>query len=156
MCIDYMCISHDLRKCTLWHMPSDSDQPAYPLFIYRTTRSLVIQWASSQDSDWAAHMYRLVLVFTGHTFQKVYFQMVWLIYKPLNTQDESRPRWLSWMRRPTGDQEVTGSTPAEVGNILSWRLIMKYFLRSFSPFRWFKKGSCQFLAKECAQYWLTA
>ena len=35
-------------------------------------------------------------------------------------------------------------------------LIMKYFLRSFSPVRWFKKGSCQFLAKECAQYWLTA
>ena len=67
-----------------------------------------------------------------------------------------RPRWLSWMRRPTGDQEVAGSTPAEVGNIPSWRLIMKYFLRSFSPFRWFKKGSCQFLAKECAQYWLTA
>ena len=32
----------------------------------------------------------------------------------------SRPRWLSWMRRPTGDQEVAGSTPAEVGNILSW------------------------------------
>ena len=58
--------------------------------------------------------------------------------------------------RPTGDQEVAGSTPAEVGNILSWRFIMKYFLRSFSPFRWFKKGSCQFLAKECAQYWLTA
>ena len=67
-----------------------------------------------------------------------------------------RPRWLSWMRRPTRDQEVAGSTPAEVGNILSWRLIMKYFLRSFSPFRWFKKDSCQFLAKECAQYWLTA
>ena len=47
----------------------------------------------------------------------------------------NRPRWLSWMRRPTGDQEVAGSTPAEVGNILSWRLIMKYFLRSFFPFR---------------------
>ena len=67
-----------------------------------------------------------------------------------------RPRWLSWMRRPTGDQEVAGSTLVEVGNILSWRLIMKYFPRSFSPFRWFKKDSCQFLAKECAQYWLTA
>ena len=38
----------------------------------------------------------------------------------------------------------------------SWILIVKYFLRSFSPFRWFKKGSYQFLAKECAQYWLTA
>ena len=36
------------------------------------------------------------------------------------------PGWLSWMRRPTGDQEVAGSTPAEVGNILSWRLIMKF------------------------------
>ena len=33
---------------------------------------------------------------------------------------------------------------------------LKYFLQSFSPFRWFKKGSYQFLAKECAQYWLTA
>ena len=46
-----------------------------------------------------------------------------------------RPWWLSWMRRLTGDQEVMGSTPAVVGNILSWRLIMKYFLWSFSPFR---------------------
>ena len=32
-------------------------------------------------------------------------------------------------------QEVVGSTSAKVCNILSWRLIMKYFLRSFSPFR---------------------
>ena len=69
---------------------------------------------------------------------------------------DSWPQWLSWMHRPTGDQEVAGSTSTEVGNILSWRLIMKYFLRSFSPFRWFKKGSCQFLAREYAQYWLTA
>ena len=34
---------------------------------------------------------------------------------------------------PTGDQEVAGLTPAEVGNILLWRLIVKYFLRTFSP-----------------------
>ena len=73
-----------------------------------------------------------------------------------DTSFKSSLRWLSWMRRPTGDQDVAGSTPAEVGSILSWRLIMKYFLRSFSPFRGFQKGSCQFLAKECAQYWLTA
>ena len=54
--------------------------------------------------------------------------------------------------RQTGDQEVAGSNPAEVGNILSWRLIMKYmyFLRSFSlPL--IQEGQ-----KECAQYWLTA
>ena len=36
---------------------------------------------------------------------------------------------------PTGDQEVAGSTPAKVGNILSLTLIMKYFLQSFSPLR---------------------
>ena len=28
---------------------------------------------------------------------------------------------------------------------------MKYFLWLFSPFRWFKEGSCQFLTKECTQ-----
>ena len=27
--------------------------------------------------------------------------------------------------RPTGDQEVAGSTPAKVDNILSWILVMK-------------------------------
>ena len=57
--------------------------------------------------------------------------------------------------RLTGDQEVAGLT-RQIGNILQWRSIMKYFLWSFSPFRWFKKGSYQFLAKECAQYRLTA
>ena len=51
--------------------------------------------------------------------------------------------------RSTGDQEVVNSR-LRSGNILLLRLIMKSFLRSFSPFRWFKKGSCQLLAKECA------
>ena len=55
--------------------------------------------------------------------------------------------YVDLMIRPTEDQEVAGSTPAEVGNILSWKLIMKYFLRSFSPFRWFKKGSFSFWRK---------
>ena len=27
------------------------------------------------------------------------------------TRTHCRPRWLSWMRRPTGDQKVAGSTP---------------------------------------------
>ena len=35
----------------------------------------------------------------------------------------------------TGDQEVGGSIPAGSGNILSRRLIMKYFQRPFSPFQ---------------------
>ena len=58
-----------------------------------------------------------------------------------------RPWWLS----QTGDQEVAGLIPDGIGNVLSWRLIMKYFLWSFSPFRCFKESSCQFLVKECAQ-----
>ena len=41
------------------------------------------------------------------------------LYICIRTYTNGRPRWLSWMRRLTGDQEVTGSTPAEVGNILS-------------------------------------
>ena len=57
---------------------------------------------------------------------------------------------------PTGDQEVAGFGPRQVSNILLWRLIMKYFLWSLSPFCWSKKGSCQFLVEEYAQYWLTA
>ena len=55
---------------------------------------------------------------------------------------------------PTGDQDVAGSTPAGLATFFCGDLIMQYFLRSFSPIRWFKKGSCQLLAKECAQYWL--
>ena len=39
---------------------------------------------------------------------------------------------------PTADPEVA-------------RLIMKYFLRSFSFFRWFKKGCCLLQARVCAQ-----
>ena len=56
--------------------------------------------------------------------------------KPPNRYKIDLPAWVAQSdARPTGDQEVAGSTPAEVGNILSWRLIMKYFLRSFAPFR---------------------
>ena len=57
----------------------------------------------------------------------------------------------------TGDQKVVVSTPAGPPTFFRRDLIMKYFLQSFSPFCWFKKGSCQFLAKQCAlyEYWLT-
>ena len=36
---------------------------------------------------------------------------------------------------PTGNQEVAGSTPARSAIFFRGDLIMKYFLRSFSPFR---------------------
>ena len=37
--------------------------------------------------------------------------------------------------RPTGNSEVAGSTPAGSATFFSEDLNMKYFLRSFSPFR---------------------
>ena len=37
--------------------------------------------------------------------------------------------------RLTGDQEDAGLIPSGTGTILSWRLIMKSFLPSFSLFR---------------------
>ena len=49
--------------------------------------------------------------------------------------------------RPTGDQEVAGSTPARSAAFLGGDLIMKYFLWSFSPFRWFKKAVVSFWQK---------
>ena len=49
----------------------------------------------------------------------------------------------------TCNQEVVGLI-LRSSTILLLRLIMKSFLRLFSPFCWFKKGSCQLLVKEWA------
>ena len=58
--------------------------------------------------------------------------------------------------RYTLSNKKVNSIPARSSNILSWRLIVKYFLWSFSPFSWSKKGTCKFLANECALCCLTA
>ena len=49
---------------------------------------------------------------------------------------------------PSNDHKVMGSLPGRSNNIISRSLIMKYFLLSFSPFCYFKKGRCQFLVKK--------
>ena len=41
--------------------------------------------------------------------------LYFFIVNPYSEGYSGRPRRLSWMRRPTGDQEVAGSTPVEVG-----------------------------------------
>ena len=58
--------------------------------------------------------------------------------------------------RTTGDQEVSGLTFTGSATFFREDLVIKYFLRSFSPFHRFKNVSFHFLAKEYAQYWLTA
>ena len=74
-----------------------------------------------------------------------------------------------------GQMRYVVGTPASVTRKPVWLLIRRLRVQSqlgrqhsfieidheiFSTvipsFLWFKKGSCQFLAKECAQYWLTA
>ena len=74
--------------------------------------------------------------------------------KPLNRKSQQLSQLYKW--RKLYQLSIKCIFPCRVGNILSWRQIMKHFLRSFSPVRWFKKDSRQFLVKECAQYWLTA
>ena len=54
--------------------------------------------------------------------------------------------------RPTGNQGFAGSIPTGSGNSLLWRLTVKYFLRSFSPFRWFKKEVVSFWHKKEYKY----
>ena len=48
---------------------------------------------------------------------------------------------------------IVNTAPSSIptsGTFFRGDLVMKTFLRPFSPFRWFKKSSCQLLAKECA------
>ena len=64
----------------------------------------------------------------GENDRRIYF-MINLHERMLPTLAGVEPAtsWtpVGWRIQPTGDQEVVGSTPAEVGNILSCRLIMK-------------------------------
>ena len=50
---------------------------------------------------------------------------------------------------PLGMQAAPSSIPTS-GTFFRGDLVMKTFLRPFSLFHWFKKSSCQLLAKECA------
>ena len=50
---------------------------------------------------------------------------------------------------PLGMQAAPSSIPTS-GTFFRGDLVMKTFLGPFSLFRWFKKSSCQLLAKECA------
>ena len=50
---------------------------------------------------------------------------------------------------PLGMQAAPSSIPTS-GTFFPGDLVMKKFLRPFSLFHWFKKSSCQLLAKECA------
>ena len=58
---------------------------------------------------------------------------------------------------PTGDQEVAGSTPACSATFFRGdpRCDHEIFSMVILSLLLIQEGQCQFLAKECAQYWLT-
>ena len=58
--------------------------------------------------------------------------------------------------RTTGDQEVACVVPSGSGNILSWRLIMKYFYGHSLPYADLRRSVGGFLRKNVYKYWLTA
>ena len=68
----------------------------------------------------------------------------------------SRPQWLSQMCIQLMTRRSGVWSPPGSGKISLWRLIMKYFLWSFSPFRWFKKAVVSFWWKNVHRCWLMA
>ena len=57
---------------------------------------------------------------------------------------------------PTGDQEVGSSTPRRGRQHLFVEIDHEIFSMVILSLLLIQRGNCQFLAKECAQYWLTA
>ena len=62
--------------------------------------------------------------------------------------------WLSWMRRPTGDQEVAGSTPGRQHSFVE--IDHEIFSMVILSLSLIQEGQLSVSVKECAQYWLTA
>ena len=63
------------------------------------------------------------------------------------------PRWLSWMRLVIRRLQVWPDPPPRPGRQPSFmENDLKILSMVIPPFCWFKKGSCQFLPIECAQY----
>ena len=117
---------------TLCSSPSDYARLNPMIFLYSISE-IVSEYnqeiPQSQTAD-KPTLPRLRLLFEREKQQRVWLQMrIWLQIQGSRVRSRSGP-------------------------ILSWRLIMKWFLRSFSSLpliHSFKKGCCQIQAKVCAQ-----
>ena len=62
----------------------------------------------------------------------------------------TRPRWLNWMRRPTGDQEVAGSTPCRGRQHSFVEIDHEIFSTAILSLQLIQEGHFyRFLVKEC-------
>ena len=94
------------------------------MFYKEEMPSQVGNWWHGQKETWNSGLHIFELLLWGKK-KKNYFSICILDMLALMALSDARP---------TGDREVAGSMPIGPSNILSWRLIMEYFLRSFSPF----------------------
>ena len=88
-----------------------------------------IVFADIGNSDRSARMRILVKIVTARMFvchHDTYCDILIFIFSDIADSDfmffamyniTCQSLWLSWIRSPTGDEEVAGSTPAEVGEI---------------------------------------
>ena len=66
------------------------------------------------------------------------------------TCEPRRPGAVAWSEASSLGMQAAPSSIPTSGTFFRGDLVMKTFLRPFSLFHWFKKSSCQLLAKECA------
>ena len=126
----------------------------FGLISERDSIFLMRKWFSFEHSPW-----RITCTWSSCTANLLYHMesrwfksnidiaFEYLLYQPASVAQLEA--------RSTGDQEAADSIPTGSATFFRGDLIVKYFLRSFFPFRWFKKGGCQFLTRESAQNWLT-
>ena len=127
----------------------DSDQPGHPpslikVFAVLMKKPWVLSYPMSAQrrlwSDWAdaGHTHILLVL---HVAAQLWKTKCHILFKP-GTVARSEASSL-------GMQAALSSIPMS-GTFFRGDLVMKTFLWPFSLFRWFKKSSCQLLAKECA------
>ena len=124
------------------------------VFAGRTVTLLVL---SSRGSNWLFWCY--LLNWYGGISLKLYLELSTLRYCmcyhyhwwPLAPCTISCwPGAVAWSEASSLGMQAAPSSIPTSGTFFRGDLVMKTFLRPFSLFRWFKKSSCQLLAKECA------
>ena len=141
-----------MTKPTKWHVRPAKTQISLVICTVWSESLLCAHWeaknprflhVNSEDCDQNVQMPRLIWVFTGRACHFVGFGMKWLIFIwKLGAVAGSEASLL-------GMQAASSLSPMS-GTFFCGDLVMKTFLRPFSLFRWFKKSSCQLLAKEPA------
>ena len=120
---------------------------------YRWTETNMTSLLTEKRTVWWIYDLKIICVF----FICVWHLDLFFWCEPCNRikATPSRSRWLSWMRIRLGIRRLWVRPPPgrqhSFVEIWSWNIFYGNSLPSA-----IKKGSCQFLAKECAHYWLTA